>query len=69
MNEQAQALLATRTVAVRLPSGESEYWLTDRVFNQGDTYTRHGKKWEIAEVMPPGRNGHHYVVVRLTEAA
>jgi hypothetical protein len=40
MNEQAQALLATRTVAVRLPSGESEYWLTDRVFSEGDTYTR-----------------------------
>lgn len=67
MNEETRALLAMRTVAVRLPNGESEFWLTDRVFTEGERYTRHGKEWEVAEVLPPGLNGHEYLVVRLVE--
>jgi hypothetical protein len=67
MNQQAQALLATRTVVVRLPNGDTEYWLTDHVFIEGDKYERHGNVWEVADVLPPSRNGGSYLTVRLAE--
>lgn len=67
MNDQAQALLAARTVVVRLQNGESEYWLTDRVFSQGDTYTRNGDVWEVVDILPPSGDGHDYLIVRLKE--
>ena len=67
MDEQAQTLLATRTVSVRFPSGETEYWLTDRGFAKGDAYTPHGDVWEVAEVLPRGRNGREYLIVKLME--
>jgi hypothetical protein len=52
---------------VRLPNGETEYWLTDQVFVEGETYARHGKVWEVAHVLPPSRNGGSYLTVRLAE--
>jgi hypothetical protein len=67
MNQQAQALLATRTVAVRSPNGETEYWLTDQVFAEGDTLTRNGHVLTVAEVVQPSRSGSH-LTVRLTYA-
>jgi hypothetical protein len=67
MSQQAQALLATRTVVVRFPNGETEYWLTDRVFVEGETYVRNGNVWEVADVLPPSRNGGNYLTVRLAE--
>lgn len=66
MGEHAQELLATRTVAVRLPNGETQYWLTDQVFEVGDKLRRSGRVWEVAEVLPPGRDG-SYLTVRLAE--
>jgi hypothetical protein len=69
MDDQAQELLATHTVAVRLPNGESEYWLTDHVFAEGETFKRRGQLYEVAAVLPPARNGHHYFVVTAREAA
>ena len=67
MNQQAQALLATRTVVVRFPNGETEYWLTDRVFVEGESCVRNGNVWEVVDVLPPGRNGGNYLTVRLAE--
>jgi hypothetical protein len=67
MNAQAQALLATRTVIVRLPNGDTEYWLTDHVFVEGDTYERYGNVWEVARVLPPNRNGGRYLTVQLAK--
>jgi hypothetical protein len=69
MNDQAQAVAATRSVAVRFPSGESEYWRSDHVFTEDETLTRHGQVYEVAAVLPPARNGHHHFVVTLREAA
>jgi hypothetical protein len=66
MHAQAQGLLATRTVIVRLPNGETEYWLTDHVFVEGDTYERHGNVWKVADVLPPSRSG-TYLTVRLAK--
>ena len=67
MGEHAQELLATRTVAIRLPNGETQYWLTDQVFVAGDKLRRNNQVWEVADVLPPSRNGGSYLVVRLAE--
>jgi hypothetical protein len=67
MREQLQDRLAYRTVAVRLPNGETEYWLTDQVFAAGDRYKRNGHTWEVTDVLPPTRNGRSHLTVRLSE--
>jgi hypothetical protein len=67
MIEQLQDRSAYRTVAVRLPNGETEYWLTDQVFAAGDRYERNGRAWEVADVLPPTRNGRSHLTVRLSE--
>ena len=67
MNQQANALLATRTVVVRLPNGETEYWLTDHVFVDGETFERDGNLWEVANVLPPSLSGGSYLTVRLAQ--
>jgi hypothetical protein len=67
MSDHVKDLLATRTVVVRLPNGETEYWLTDQVFAEGDKHARNGQVWEVADVLPPSRNGGGYLTVRLCE--
>jgi hypothetical protein len=67
MSEQFQDRLAYRTVAVRLPNGETEYRLTDQTFAAGDRYERNGRAWEVADVLPPTRNGRSHLTVRLSE--
>jgi hypothetical protein len=51
---------------VRLPNGETEYWLTDHVLVEGDTYKRHGNVWQVADILPPSRSG-TYLTVRLAK--
>jgi hypothetical protein len=40
--------LATRTVAVYFPDGETEYWLTDRALSVGDTIERNGRRFSVS---------------------
>lgn len=68
MNEQIRDALATRTVAVRLPDGDTQYWLTDQVFVEGDTLRRNGHAWVVADVLDHKRSG-GYLTVKLREAA
>ncbi len=47
-NEQQVGMI--RTVTVRLPTGETAYWFTDRVFVVGDTLSHKRHSWTVAEV-------------------
>ena len=67
MREELQDRLAMRTVCVRTPSGESEYWLTDQEFAAGDTLLRNGNVWVVVDVLQP--DGHRsHLTVRLRQA-
>jgi hypothetical protein len=62
MREEVQERLAMRTVCVRTPSGESEYWLTDQELAAGDTLLRNGNVWVVVEVLQPDGNRSHLTV-------
>jgi hypothetical protein len=61
MNDQVRDL-STRTVAVRFPDGDTEYWLTDQLFSVGQTITSRGREWAVVDVLVPGRDGYSVVV-------
>jgi hypothetical protein len=67
MREEIRDRLAMRTVCVRTPSGESEYWLTDQDFAAGDMLRRNGHVWVVADVLQPG-SGRSHLTVRLRQA-
>jgi hypothetical protein len=67
MNDQLRELLSIRTVAVRFPDGDTEYWLTDQLFSVGQTITSRGREWAVVDVLVPGRDGNYSVVVREQE--
>lgn len=48
-------LLATRTVVIRFPGGESQYWLTDQSFRPGETLFFLNREWLISEVLGPAK--------------
>jgi hypothetical protein len=50
-------LLATRTVALRFPEGETQYWLTDKVFSVGETIQRDGRIYVVREVASTRETG------------
>ena len=62
MNELARDLLSTRTIAVRLPSGDTEYWLTDQIFSAGDAVRCQGRDWVVVEIFDLHRAGGHPTV-------
>jgi hypothetical protein len=65
MNEQVRDLLSTRTVSIRFPDGDTEFWLTDQIFSARQTIASRGREWLVAEVLEPIRgNGHWTVTVR-----
>jgi hypothetical protein len=68
MRIQVRELGRMRTVSVRIPGGETQYWLTDQEFDEGDRLDRNGRTWIVFEVMPPNRSGTHLTVV-LREAS
>jgi hypothetical protein len=65
MHQKADDSRTTRTVTVRLSSGETDYWLTDQVFAVGDTLRHKGRVWVVAEVVQESGNG-GYPTVRLS---
>jgi hypothetical protein len=67
MREELQDRLAMRTVCIRTPSGESEYWLTDQDFAAGDTLRRNGNVWIVVDVLQPEGSRSH-LTVRLRNA-
>jgi hypothetical protein len=39
-----------RMLAIFMPNGRSVYWLTERVFEVGDTFERSGERWLVTSV-------------------
>ena len=62
MSERARDLLSTRTVAIRLPSGDTEYWLTDQSFSTGDAVRCQGRDWVVVESFDLHRAGDNHTV-------
>lgn len=56
-----------RTVTVRFPNGETQYWLTDRDFSEGETVVASGSRWTVTEVTLPAFRETH-LTVRVREA-
>lgn len=69
MNEGVKELLAVRTVAIRLPNGETEYWLTDRIFSAGQAVRCRDQEWVVGGVFDAfERSGHPTVTLRKPES-
>jgi hypothetical protein len=66
MSTRVRELLATRTVAVRYPHGETEYWFTDKEFVEGDTLSRNGQAWVVESVLTAAQTGDKFLI-RLAE--
>jgi hypothetical protein len=65
MSTRVSDLLSTRTVVVRFPGGNTEYWLTDRVFAVGDPLRRSDGEWIIANVLGAERtDGYEAIILR-----
>lgn len=64
MSRQAEQLRVPRTVAIRFPEGDTEFWLTDQVFSAGQTIPSKGRDWFVHEVLEPLSDNHSTVVVR-----
>jgi hypothetical protein len=55
-------LLASRTVAVRYPYGQTEYWVTDKKLAEGDTLTCNGRPWVVKRVRTAAETGDKVLV-------
>jgi hypothetical protein len=65
MSTRVRDLLSTRTVVVRFPGGNTEYWLTDQVFAAGDPLRRSDGAWVVAEVLGADRtDGYEAIILR-----
>jgi hypothetical protein len=53
----------TRTISVRVPGAETQYWLTDQVFAEGDRLVRNGHTWVVSEILPPSHTGSYLTIV------
>jgi hypothetical protein len=51
MSEQTEET-GIRTVLVRFPGGETQYWLTDRQFTAGTNVSDGGDEWIVTDVVP-----------------
>jgi hypothetical protein len=68
MRSYAKDRLSVRTVVVRYPDGEKEYWLTEQAFSVGDEiHGRDGRTLVVEEVLEPSQSG-TYTTLRLTAA-
>ena len=62
-------VLATRTVIVRFPDGNTQYWLTDRVFTPGEKLYL-DRDWRVSDVLAPSEtNGYTAVTVQSSDEA
>jgi hypothetical protein len=69
MASNARDLLSVRTLVVRYPNGDKEYWLTEEVFSVGDEIRgRSGGTLVVEEVLEPSQSG-SYTTVKLTDEA
>jgi hypothetical protein len=57
MQEHVQERLALRTIVVRYPDGDTQYWLTEEIFSPGDELRRNGHTWVVDDVLGPRRSG------------
>ena len=58
-----QLTLHKRTVVVRFPDGQDEYWLTDQAFEVGQLVSRNGDTTLIvSDILDPDRTGTHLTV-------
>lgn len=65
MSTRVGDLLSTRTVVIRFPGGNTEYWLTGQVFAAGDTLRRSDGEWIVADVLGADRtDGYEAVILR-----
>ena len=46
-----------RTLSLLLPNGETQFWLTERLFEVGDRITRDGQTWVITSLGNFNRDG------------
>ena len=46
-----------RTLSLLYPDGETEFWLTDKLFNVGDKITRNGQTWVVTSLGNFNRDG------------
>ena len=61
--------LSVRTVVVRYPNGDREYWLTEEAFSVGSEIRgRDGRTLVIEQVLEPSQSG-TYTTVTLTDEA
>ena len=49
--------MSPRTLAILFPDGQTQFWLTKRVFAIGDKLNRDGKTWIVTSLGNFGRNG------------
>lgn len=42
-----------RQLAMLFPNGTTEYWLTVRTFELGDTVARDGRRWIVSSITTP----------------
>jgi hypothetical protein len=66
MRHDVQERLSLRTIVVRYPDGDTQYWLTEEVFSVGDELKRNGHTWVVEDVLGPRRSG-GYPTITLRE--
>ena len=65
MSTRVEELLSTRTVVIRFPAGNTEYWLTDQIFAPGDPLRRSDGEWIVADVLGADRtDGYEAIILR-----
>jgi hypothetical protein len=57
MPEDVHARLSLRTIVVRYPDGDTQYWLTEESFSPGDELRRNGHTWVVEDVLGPRSSG------------
>jgi hypothetical protein len=62
IHEEVQERLSLRTVVVRYPDGDRQYWLTEEAFSIGDELRRNGQTWVVDDVLGPRRSGGYTTV-------
>jgi hypothetical protein len=68
MSTRVRDPLSTRTVVIRFPGGNTEYWLTDQAFAAGDRLERSDGEWFVAEVLGTDHtDAYEAIIVRRAE--
>ena len=46
-----------RTLSLLFPNGETQFWITEQLFEVGDTITRDGQTWVVTSLGNFNRDG------------